>query len=43
MAKPDATPDRPRCPRCGEDGLITYDPRTGLRYCAVCAHTWREA
>jgi hypothetical protein len=42
MAKPVATPDRPRCPLCGEDVLIDRDTRTRRYFCFVCAHSWKE-
>jgi predicted RNA-binding Zn-ribbon protein involved in translation (DUF1610 family) len=39
---PTETPDRPRCPLCGEDVLIDRDTRTRKFFCFVCAHSWKE-
>jgi hypothetical protein len=42
MAKPVATPDRPRCPWCHEDVLVERDPVSRQFVCLVCARTWRN-
>jgi hypothetical protein len=42
MAKPVATPDRPRCQWCAEDVLVEQDPVRRCYVCLVCARTWTE-
>ena len=30
----------PRCPKCGEDRLVSYEAALDVYECAVCSHTW---